>query len=134
MRPALISLAIVLSSPAGVAMAEDPIPAEVSQCLGAYGALADQAPAMSSWSSALGRSNLTKIDWAARRTKLLEAEDQGVGIYAASSGLYVNAYVMWLTADRINHTAADTAAILELSVRCDQAFHFSPSFAIPPAS
>ena len=131
MRLVLISLAVVLSLPASVALAADPIPAEVSQCLGAYGALADQAPAMSSWSSALGRSNLTKIDWAARRAKLLEAEDQGTGIYAASSGIYVNAYVMRLTGDRIDGTAADTSAILELSIRCDQAFHFSPSFAIP---
>lgn len=131
MRVVLLSFAIALSPLGGVAMAADPIPAEVSQCLGAYGALASQAQAMAAWSSALGRSNLVKIDWAARRANLLEVEDQGSGIYEASSGIYVNAYVMRLAADRINGTAADTAAILELSVRCDQANHFSPSFAIP---
>lgn len=131
MRLALFSLAIALTPLGSVAMAAEPIPAEVSQCLGAYGALASEAEAMSAWSSALGRSNLTKIDWAARKAKLLEAKDQGTGIYQASSGVYVNAYVMRLTGDRINQAAADTAAILELSVRCDQAFHYSPSFAIP---
>lgn len=131
MRLLPFSLAIALSLQGGVAMAADPIAAEVPQCLGAYGALASQAQAMSAWSPALGRSNLTRIDWAARKAKLLEDEDQGSGIYEASSRIYVNAYVMRLAKDRIDHTAADTAAILELSVRCDQAFHYSPSFAIP---
>lgn len=131
MRLLLFSLAVALSPLGGVAMAAEPIPADVPQCLGAYGALADQAQAMSAWSSALGRSNLAKIDWAARKANLLEVEDQGSGIYEASSGIYVRAYAMRLAADRINGTAADTAAILELSVRCDQANHYSPSFAIP---
>lgn len=136
MRPALFSLAILLSLPGSVAMADDPIPAEVSQCLGAYGALADQAQAMSAWSTALGRSNLTQIDWAARRARLLrtadgEPEEGEEGFFESVSSPYLNAYKMRLAADRINGTAADTSAILELSVRCDQANTFSPSFAIP---
>ena len=131
MRLVLFSFAIALSPLSGAAMAAEPIPAEVSQCLGAYGALADQARAMAAWSPALGRSNLTKIDWAARQAKLLKAEDRGTGIYAASSGIYVNGYKMRLAGDRVNGTAADTSAILELSVRCDQVHHYSPSFAIP---
>jgi hypothetical protein len=131
MRLVLVSLAIALSPLGDVAMAADPIPAEVSQCLGAYAALADQAQAMSSWSPALGRSNLVKIDWAARHARLLEVEGKGTGIYEASSAIYVRVYKMRLETDRIDGTAADTSAILELSVRCDQANHFSPSFAIP---
>lgn len=131
MRLVLFSFAIALSSLGGVAMAADPIPAEATQCLGAYGALADQAQSLSAWSPALGRSNITQIDWAARHDKLLKAKDQGTGITAAASDVYVNAYRMRFLRDQIDGTAADTSAILELSVRCDQANHFSPSFAIP---
>ncbi|MDP1738379.1 MAG: hypothetical protein Q8L23_13185 [Caulobacter sp.] len=136
MRLALQSLAVALSMLGGTAMAEDLIPAEVPQCLGAYGALADQAQAMSAWSPALGRSNLTKIDWAARRARLLrtadgEPEEGEEGFFESVSSPYLNGYKMRLAADRINGTAADTSAILELSIRCDQANHFSPSFAIP---
>lgn len=139
MRPARPGLgpgpgiALFLSLCGGAALAEDAIPADVPQCLGAYGALADQAQALSAWSSALGRSNVTRIDWAARRAALLEAEDQGTGIYTGAGGIYLTAYKMRMAADRINSTAADTSAILELSIRCDQRFHYSPSFAIPAA-
>ena len=137
MRLTLVGLVIALSTLGGAAMAEDVIPAETSQCLGAYGALADQAQAMSAWAPALGRSNLAKIDWAGRRTKLLrivDADDVAAGeegFYESVSAPYLIGYKMRLAADRINGTAADTSAILELSIRCDQAFHYSPSFAIP---
>lgn len=139
MRPVLFGLAVALSPLGGVAMADEPIPAEASQCLGAYGALADQAQAMAAWAPALGRSNLAKIDWAGRRTKLLrivDADDVAAGeegFYESVSAPYLIGYKMRLAADRINSTAADTSAILELSIRCDQAFHYSPSFAIPQA-
>lgn len=131
MRLVLFSLTIALSSLGGAAMAAEPIPAEVSPCLGAYGALADQAQALSVWSSLLGRSNLKTIDWAARRAKLLKADSDSADLYEATSGPYLEVFKMRMAADRINGTAADTSAILELSVRCDQAFHYSPSFAIP---
>jgi len=138
MRLTLVGLVIALSTLGGAAMAEDAIPAETSQCLGAYGALADQAQAMSAWSAALGRSNLTKIDWAGRRTKLLKTVDADEdlaegeeGFFESVSAPYLIGYKMRLAADRINGTAADTSAILDLSIRCDQANHFSPSFAIP---
>jgi len=133
MRLAILGLAAALSTLGGAAMADDAIPADIPQCAGAYGALADQAPTLSAWSPALGRSNLTKIDWAARQAALLKAKDQGTGIYTGAAGIYLTAYKMRMAADRINSTAADTSAILELSIRCDKTYGYSPSFAIPDA-
>lgn len=97
-------------------------------CVGAYGALAQEVPSHVAWEPKFGQgTNLTTIDWAARRVKLLAG---GVGIQAEAK-LVEDNFRQMLRKDRIDDVAKGTGVVIELSMRCDQAFGYSPSFVIP---
>jgi hypothetical protein len=119
-------LALLLAAIAAPVAADD-WKTDVSTCAGAYGALADQAGEMAAWAPLLGRSNLARIDWAARKARLLD----GSPVYEAASGPYERNFKMMVLADRIDGTAKGAATVLELSQACDKAFKLSPSFEIP---
>lgn len=121
--PILVLLFAAIAAPA----VADDWKIDVSTCAGAYGALADQSDEMAAWAPMLGRSNLTRIDWAARKAKVLD----GSPVYEAAAGPYENNFKMMILSDRIDGTAKGNAAVLELSQACDQAFKLSPSFEVP---
>ncbi|WGM41046.1 hypothetical protein [Caulobacter sp. NIBR1757] len=122
------ALALIASLSAVPALAEEWQATKVA-CAGAYGALAEEVPAHVAWGPNFGNgTNLTTIDWAARRQSLLKANP---GI-AREAGDYEENFRQMLRMDRIDNVARGTGVVIELSMRCDQAFGNSPSFVIPP--
>lgn len=100
-------------------------------CVGAYGALAHETASHVTWRPQFGQgTNLTTIDWAARRVKLLAG---GVATEAAAKVAEDN-FRQMLRKDRIDDFAQGTGVVIELTMRCDKAFGYSPSFVIPPKS
>jgi len=126
MRPLAVAalFAALFASPAA---AQDPWKVDKSSCIGAYGALARQKDQLVAWAPALGKTNFVSIDWAARKAQLLG----GSSIYEAASKPYEDNYEMMMLRDRIDGGAKGAATVLELSQRCDEAFKFSPTFAMP---
>lgn len=125
----LVAAALLAGMTAAPARAADRWEANTQTCIGLYGALADQAQPLADWAPVLKRSNLTQIDWAARKAALLKKDDDG--FYAAMADPYETNFKMGFLRDRIDSTAADTSAALELSQACDKANGFSPSFTVP---
>ena len=123
--PALAIAASQLAAPASAQVWE----ASKVNCVGAYGALAHEAPAQVAWRAGFGAgTNLLTIDWAGRRTRLLAG---GVATEAAAKVVEDN-FRQMLRKDRIDDVAQGTGVVIELTMRCDQAFGYSPSFVIPP--
>ncbi len=125
MRTVALGLAAALL--AAPAFAEE-WPADKVTCVGAYGALAQEVTAHVAWEPNFGKgTNLTTIDWAARRLKLLN----GSPVIEAGAKAYEDNFRQMLRKDRIDDVAKNTGVVIELSMRCDQAFGNSPSFVIP---
>lgn len=125
MRIAILGLAAALF--AAPAFAQD-WKADKVTCVGAYGALAQEVPAHVAWEPKFGQgTNLTTIDWAARRQKLLSANRE----IEREAGDYEDNFRQMLRKDRIDDVAKGTGVVIELSMRCDQAFGNTPSFVIP---
>lgn len=122
------ALTLVASLIAGPALAQD-WPATSVACAGAYGALAQEVPAQVLWAPNFGNgTNLTTIDWGARRQSLLKASPE----IAREAATYEENFRQMLRKDRIDNIAKGTGVVIELSMRCDQTFGNSPSFVIPP--
>ncbi|MDO9334808.1 MAG: hypothetical protein Q7T61_00265 [Caulobacter sp.] len=124
----IAALGLAASLLAAPAFAQDWAADKVT-CVGAYGALAQEVPAHVAWEPKFGQgTNLTTIDWASRRTKLLAG---GVATEAAAK-VYEDNFRQMLRKDRIDDVAKGTGVVIELSMRCDTAFGYAPSFVIPP--
>lgn len=123
--PALGLAAALLAVPA---FAED-WAADKVNCVGVYGAIAQEAAAHVAWRPQLGDgTNFTTIDWKGRRLKLLNG---GVATEAAAKVVEDN-FRQMLRKDRIDDFSSGTGVVIELSMRCDQVFGYSPTFTIPP--
>lgn len=120
-----VGLTVLAAAPA---QAADRWQADTQTCIGVYGALADQAQPLADWSAALKRSNLTQIDWAARKATLVANDEYD--IYAAAAEPYETGFKMGFLRDRIVGTAKNTSDALELSQACDKANGFSPSLTV----
>ena len=133
MRIAPLASILILAATgllAGPALAQEWEATKVN-CVGAYGALAQEVPAHVAWEPRFGQgTNLTTIDWGARRLKLLNG---GVATEAAAKVAEDN-FRQMLRKDRIDDVARGTGVVIELSMRCDTTFGYSPSFVIPPKS
>ena len=106
-------------------------PADKVTCAGAYGALQQEVAAHVAWEPNFGKgTNLTTIDWGARR-KTLIATAPAIENDATD---YEDNFRQMLRKDRIDDVAKNTGVVIELSMRCDRAFNYSPSFVIPPKS
>lgn len=126
MRIVLLGLAAGLIAAPAVAQEWE---ATKVNCVGAYGALAQEVPSHVAWEPKFGQgTNLTTIDWGARRVKLLAG---GVATEAAAKVVEDN-FRQMLRKDRIDDVARGTGVVIELTMRCDRAFGYSPSFVIPP--
>ncbi len=125
-----LALGLAASLLAAQAFAED-WPADKVTCVGAYGALAQEAAALSLWRPKIAEgTNFATIDWAARRVKLLG----GSPVMEASGKSYEDNFRQMLRRDRIDNVSQNTGVVIDLSMRCDKAFGYSPSFVIPPKS
>lgn len=122
-----LTLSTTLALTAGPALAQDWEASKVN-CVGAYGALAQEAASQVLWNPNLGGStNLTTINWADRRLKLLNG---GVATEAAARVVEDN-FRQMLRKDRIDNVMKGTGVVIELSMRCDRTYGYSPSFVIP---
>lgn len=123
----LAALGLSLSLVAVPAFAQD-WEASKTNCVGAYGALAQEAVSQAAWNPNIGgATNLTTINWADRRLKLLNG---GVATEAAAKVVEDN-FRQMLRKDRIDNVMKGTGVVIELSMRCDRTFGYSPSFVIP---
>lgn len=123
--PAVFTVTVcLLAAPASAQIWE----VSKANCAGAYGALAHEAQAQVAWRPGFGNgTNLLTINWADRRTRLLA----GAGATEATARIVENNFRQMLRMDRIDDVAKGTGVVIELSMRCDQAFGYSPSFVIP---
>jgi hypothetical protein len=102
--------------------------ADKTNCVGAYGAIAKEVASHVAWRPQLGEgTNFTTINWADRRLKLLNG---GVATEAAAQVVEDN-FRQMLRKDRIDDFSSSTGVVIELTMRCDKAFGYSPSFVIP---
>ena len=102
--------------------------ADKTNCVAAYGALAHESASIVAWRPQLGgATNLTTIDWAGRRTKLLN----GSAVLQAGAQPFEGNFRQMLRKDRIDDISQATGVVIELSMRCDVVFGYSPTFVIP---
>lgn len=121
-------IALTVSLSAVPARAEE-WEATKTNCVGAYGALAQEAGSQAAWNPRIGGStNLTTINWADRRLKLLN----GAVATEAAARVVEDNFRQMLRKDRIDNVMKGTGVVIELSMRCDRTYGYSPSFVIPP--
>lgn len=123
----IAALALAASLLALPAAAQD-WPADKVNCVAAYGALANEAASTAAWNPRLGgATNLTTINWAERRTKLLA----GATATETAARVFEENFRQMLRKDRIDNVMKGTGVVIGLSMRCDEEFGYSPSFVIP---
>ncbi len=117
--------ALLLAAPAA-ARAEETYEVNAATCGGVYGALADTRGRMSETFPAFAGTNLNQIDYAARRYRVTGSDP------AARAGqlAYETQFKVALTRDIIDRKPNNIGAILKLSVRCDFANNFTPTFTV----
>ncbi len=109
------------------AHAEDAKPVTREQCIGVYGALAEERASLIQMFPKLGTTNLGQIDYPGRKVKLLAGSE----VYAAASQVYELNYKQMLLEDIVNAKASGLGKVIGLSMDCDNANSFTPTFTMP---
>lgn len=114
------ALALLIVAPA-VAAEPKYLPADYS-CGAVYGVMHSQRAAMIKWRPQLGGVQFATIDWAARKATLAKTANKDL------LDVFELNFTSILTKDIRDGKLTGSADVLALSLDCDKAFGFTPSF------
>jgi hypothetical protein len=130
MKPSIwtaAGLALAAAAFAPVAQADDGFKADAVTCAGVYDAIADSSRVLLAFFPDLNKTNFGEIDFGARGEKLLADKDVEAHYMEP-----FKTYKTMLTYAGINRKPKDLREVLALSVRCDRALGFKPSYSADP--